>query len=90
MQAAAQRPGIGYGELAGLPQWAAQQGVPSSKSTQCLNDQAMIAKLIQASTDATTQYPNFGGTPTFILNGKMLDDRTWDKLEPAIRDALGS
>ncbi len=41
--------------------------------------------------DATTQYPEFTGTPTFIINGKMLEETaTWDKLEPQIRDALGS
>ena len=88
-QAAAQRPGIGFGELAGLQQWAAQQAIPSARSQQCLTDQAAMDKLIQGSTDATTQYPDFSGTPTFILNGKMLEARTWDKLEPAIRDALG-
>lgn len=90
MQAAANRPGIGYAELAGLPQWAAQQGIPSSKSAQCLTNQAQMDKLIQGSTDATTQYPDFAGTPTFILNGSLLKQTaTWDKLEPAIRDALG-
>ena len=88
-QAAAQNPG-GYAELAGLQQWAAQRGVPSARSNACLANQNLMNQLIQTSSDATTQYPNFGGTPSFVLNGKMLEDRTWEKLEPAIRDALGS
>jgi hypothetical protein len=40
--------------------------------------------------DATTQYPDFPGTPTFILNGKMLDKTaTWEALEPQLRKAVG-
>ena len=79
-----------FAEIAGVQQWAAQRGVPSARSNACLTNQNLQNKLMQTSSDVATQYPNFGGTPTFILNGKMLEDRTWDKLEPAIRDALGS
>ena len=79
-----------FAEIAGVQQWAAQQGVPSARSNACLTNQNLQNKLMQTSSDVATQYPDFGGTPTFILNGKMLEDRTWDKLEPAIRDALGS
>ena len=34
--------------------------------------------------DATTQYPDFPGTPTFIINGKMVeqDRRPGTALEP--------
>jgi protein-disulfide isomerase len=39
---------------------------------------------------AKDDYPDFPGTPTFVLNGKMLDGvGTWDVLEPAIKAALG-
>lgn len=79
-----------FAEIAGVQQWAAQRGVPSARSNACLTNQNLQNKLMQTSSDVATQYPDFGGTPTFILNGKMLEDRTWDKLEPAIRDALGS
>jgi hypothetical protein len=45
---------------------------------------------MQTSGDTTTQYPDFAGTPSFVLNGEMLKQTaTWEKLEPAIRDALG-
>ncbi len=40
---------------------------------------------------STTQFPGFSGTPSFVINGKLLEQTaTWDKLEPQIRDALGS
>ncbi len=79
-----------FAEIAGVQQWAAQRGVPSARSNACLTNQTLQNQLQQTTNDVTTQYPDFSGTPTFLLNGKMLEDRTWDKLEPAIRDALGS
>ena len=35
--------------------------------------------------------PDFQGTPTFILNGKMLDSAaTWKELEPQLKAALAA
>ena len=76
-------------KLAGLTQWAAVRGVPEAKSAQCLADQAQIDRLVQINSDATSTY-DLPGTPTFLLNGKMVPETaTWDKLEPALREALG-
>jgi protein-disulfide isomerase len=89
-QAAAASP-AGFAELAGLQQWAAQRGVPSAKSNACLADQSTQDKLVQVSNDVQTQFPGFSGTPSFVINGKLLEKTaTWDALEPQIRDALGS
>ena len=89
-RAAAASP-AGFAQLAGLQQWAAQRGVPSAKSNACLADQATQDKLVQVSNDVATQFPGFSGTPSFVLNGKLLEQTAaWDKLEPQIRDALGS
>jgi protein-disulfide isomerase len=39
--------------------------------------------------DATTQYPDFQGTPTFVIDGKMVPNTaSWDLLEPKLKDAL--
>jgi protein-disulfide isomerase len=43
--------------------------------------------------DATNQYPDFPGTPTFILNGTMVKmgaggGSVWDQLKGAIDKAL--
>ena len=77
-------------KLAGLVPWAAQRGVPSAKSNVCLADQNEINLLVQMNGDATSQFPEFSGTPSFVINGKLLQQTaTWDKLEPQLRDALG-
>lgn len=76
-------------KLAGLQDWAVARGVPVAKSTQCLTDQNHINQLVQNSSDVTSQYPDFVGTPSFIINGTMLKDTaTWDKLEPQLQAAL--
>jgi protein-disulfide isomerase len=78
-------------KVAGMQQWAAMRGVPTAKSTQCLTDQAAVNQLVQMNSDATNEYPNMQGTPTFVINGKMVENAaTWELLEPKIREALGS
>ena len=80
----------GYAQLAGLQQWAAMRGVPSARQQQCLSNQSEIDRLVQMTSDATTELPNFPGTPTFTINGKMAENAgTWAQLEPKLRDALG-
>lgn len=77
-------------KLAGLQQWAAQRGVPSAKSGACLANESEVNRLVQMNGDATQQYPGFRGTPSFVLNGKLLDDTaTWETLEPKLRAAVG-
>ena len=82
---------LAMANLLGLQDWAAARGVPQAKSNQCLSDQKMIDHQVQVTSDVGTQYPQFTGTPTFIINGKMLPDPpvgTWDKLEPELQAAL--
>ena len=80
---------LAIAKLAGFQQWAAMRGVPSAKSTACLTNEAEVNRLVQMNSDATSQYPAFQGTPTFIVNGKLVEGATWKILEPKIRDALG-
>jgi protein-disulfide isomerase len=78
-------------KAAELQQWAAQRGVPTAKSTQCLTDQNAVTQLVQMNSDTTGQYPEFAGTPSFVLNGELLENTaTWAQLEPRIQAALGS
>lgn len=73
----------------GFQQWAAQRGLPSARSTQCLTDEAEIDRLVQMNSDAVSQY-RVPGTPAFLINGKLAERAsTWETLEPAIREALG-
>ncbi|MEO6579592.1 MAG: thioredoxin domain-containing protein [Sphingomicrobium sp.] len=81
-------------KIAGFPQYAAMRGLPSAKSAACLSDPNTPTKLVQIQSDVIAKYPDFPGTPTFILNGKMVDVKpgasVWSQVEGSIRSALGS
>ncbi|MEO7504238.1 MAG: thioredoxin domain-containing protein [Sphingomicrobium sp.] len=77
-------------ELGGLAEFAALRGVPKAKTAACLADQAEASKLVQMNSDAVAQFPQFPGTPTFLVNGKIVDNvATWELLEPKLKEALG-
>ena len=77
-------------KFAGLQDWAAPRGLAQAKSAQCLTDTAEIDRLVAMTAQATSDYPEFKGTPSFVINGKMLDNTaTWDALEPQLRNAVG-
>ncbi len=84
---------IEVAKLAGFQEWAAARGVPQAKTTQCLSDQKAIDQLVQMTGDATTQYPEFQGTPTFIVNGKLfpiqVGSPAWTQLKAELDKALG-
>ncbi len=79
----------GYARLAGLQQWAAMRGVPTAAQQQCLSNQAEMDRLVQMNTDATNQFPKMPGTPTFVINGQMVEGAaSWASLEPKLKEAL--
>ena len=81
---------LALARLAGLQQLASAKGLPASKSTKCLTDEAAVNRLAEMDNQATTQFPDFAGTPTFLINGKMVEKTaTWDALEPQLKAALG-
>ena len=77
-------------KVLGLQDWAATRGVPQAKTNQCLTNQKMIDQQVQVTSDVNNQYPEFAGTPAFVVNGKMLpkDTVTWAKLEPYLKGAM--
>lgn len=80
---------VTFANALGLQDWAAARGIPQAKSNQCLSDQKMIDREVQLTSDVNSQYPEFAGTPSFILNGKMLAKTgNWETLEPQLKDAL--
>jgi protein-disulfide isomerase len=80
---------VAMANLLGLQDWAAARGIPQAKSNQCLSDQKKIDQEVQFTSDVTNQYPDFQGTPGFIINGKLLKDTaSWETLEPQLKDAL--
>ena len=80
---------VAMASLLGFQDWAAARGLSQAKSNQCLSNQKMIDNEVKVSSDVNSQYPDFEGTPSFIVNGKLLSKTgSWDKLEPQLRDAL--
>lgn len=80
---------IEFARIANFQPFAAMRGVPTAKSNRCLADQTEVNRLVQMTSDATAQY-NVQGTPSFLLNGKLLEKTaTWKLLEPQIVKALG-
>ena len=81
---------VAMASLAGLQDWAAARGMPHAKSNQCLSDQKMIDQEVQVTSDVNNQFPDFKGTPSFVINGKLLpqETSTWDKLQPQLQDAM--
>jgi protein-disulfide isomerase len=75
--------------LLGLQDWAAARGIPQAKSNQCLSDQKMIDHEVQVTSNVGSQFPDFQGTPSFVINGKMLaNTASWDKLQPQLDAAV--
>jgi protein-disulfide isomerase len=80
---------VAMANLLGLQDWAAARGIPQAKSNQCLSDQKMIDHEVQVTSDVNNEYPDFQGTPAFVINGTMLKDTaSWDKLKPQLDAAL--
>jgi protein-disulfide isomerase len=76
-------------KLMGLQDWAAARGLPQAKSNQCLSDQKAIDHEVELVSNVSDQYPEFQGTPGFIINGTMLKDTaSWPKLQPQLDEAL--
>ena len=80
-------------KLAGFPEFAAMRGIPGAKLDACLADPAAPTKLVQMQTDANDAYPNFKGTPAFVVNGQMIEidggSSTWSQVEAALKTAIG-
>lgn len=68
----------------GLVDFAKQRGISEDQAKQCLSDTAAAEKLAKGVADANQQY-KIEGTPTFILNGVMVENTAaW----PALRTKL--
>jgi protein-disulfide isomerase len=77
-------------KIAGFQDFAAMRGIPAAKSAQCLSNENSVNQLVQMTSDATSQFPEFQGTPSFIINGELQKSTaTWEALEPKLRAALG-
>jgi protein-disulfide isomerase len=78
-------------KFAGLLDWAAARGVPQAKATQCLTDTAAIDRVVSQSGAIAQDYPDFSGTPNFVIDGTLNNKiASWKELDAALQSALGS
>ena len=81
-------------KVAGFQELAAASGLPAAKTSQCLSNADTVNQLIQMGSDANSKFPDFPGTPTFLINGAMVDlgpvteDQVWPALEAKINAAV--
>jgi protein-disulfide isomerase len=78
---------VALAQAGGLTQLAGRYGVAPARARQCLADPAglqRLAKMYEAG-----QALGVPGTPTFFVNGTMVDGIEWGNVEPALRRAGG-
>lgn len=77
------------GEAMGLIDFVKQRGVPAAKAESCLTDAAEIDRLAKQTQDRGPGGDStVSGTPTFLLNGKVVDGAiTWAAVEAALKRA---
>lgn len=73
-------------DAAGLTEFFAARGISSDQAAACLAD-AGKAELIVRNSQTQSDEMQVDGTPTFFLNGRKLDVRTWKDLEPVLQNA---
>ena len=86
---------LALAKAAGIQQFAAGHGLPAARSTKCLSNVNSVNHLVQMASDANRQYPDFVGTPAFLINGTMVhlgrvtEEQVWPTLKAKLDAALG-
>jgi protein-disulfide isomerase len=71
----------------GLVTFVRERGISVEKAKACLSDKAAFDKLTEMQKTGIEQF-KITGTPTFIINGLVVDQvGNWEKLEPALKAA---
>ena len=73
--------------FAGLKPLGVASGIPAVRIDQCLADKPAAERLMAYARKAGAEQ-DVKGTPTFFLNGKMVEAHDWKALEPLIKKAL--
>jgi protein-disulfide isomerase len=87
----AQQKAAAFVKLAGLDDFFRQRGMPSSRIDACLTDPKGLDQLARIVERGNKDGVN--STPTFFINGKMVDmnneSSAWNQLEPPLRAGIG-
>ncbi len=74
-------------EHMGVIDFVKQRGIPEAKARACLADQKQLEVMAKPTEDAM-QSGTVTGTPTFLLNGKKLENvLSWSEMEKALKAA---
>jgi protein-disulfide isomerase len=76
-----------FAEAGGLTQLAAAHGITPQQARTCLADQASVQRLVDMHEAAAKL--GIEGTPTFSINGSVVQAHGWAELAPLIRKAGG-
>lgn len=79
---------VRFAQIGQFGQIAARFGVTPARARQCLVDPKGLERLLDMTKQAEDQ--GISHTPTFIINGKVSEAATWDRLEPELKAALGA
>lgn len=78
---------MAFAETMGFIDFAKQRGIPEAKARQCLADTKAAEAIAKSTENASRQY-NIPGTPTFLINGKVIDNTVnWQQVEAALKAA---
>ncbi len=70
-----------------VDQFFAARGVPAGDLNRCLSDMTGLERRQRQTTDATARY-DIAGTPTFLLNGQVLENTTaWAQIKERLQAA---
>jgi len=73
----------------GIDTFFRQRGMPEARINSCLADQQSVQKLVQMNETAVNR-DKVQGTPTFLINGELVENTTtWEALEPKLREEIG-
>jgi len=70
--------------MLGLDRVATRHGISAAEQRACLADQAGLDRIEQMMQAARSQH-RVTGTPTFVINGQVVQDNTWAAIEPRLR-----
>lgn len=77
---------VAMAQASGVTDFFAARGISTEQTQACLSDAAAVEALAESTQAAATE-DNVTSTPTFFLNGQMLEDRNWVSVEPALQRA---
>ena len=78
---------VTLGTSTGLIDFAKQRGIAEAKAKQCLGDPKVADGLVNKAQEGAKQY-DISGTPTFLLNGKVVEGVAgWEGLRAKLTEA---